>query len=601
MKYTVITMGKKEIKIKYTLSPNPSKEYTTDADSIIFGRKPRTGEYIDVDLRPDGYVSHVHAILSRENHDYWIEDLNSENGTWVDDKKIEYKTKLERESRIRLGWTIIEIEREDYQAPGAMYPIEEVSEETIINGFPLDSPPELDFQQSEKKLSPVSEELPEIDITIIKEDVVEKLSEPTSGGTITSIKNALTPPFANPEADNVDDSQKKTWSQLKVLNDFIQALNNETTIEGLGNTLVRELKKAIPQAQRGALLLPDKNCELLLKAHWPSGEHSVSMTFVNRAFSKQEAFMWNASEQWDSEDPKNAPKSALYYEVQSAIYLPLFSTGESLGVMYVDNYLNRDAFSPTDFELLRAIANQVGMFLRDHVLREDLQKEEELRSNLMRQYSPKIANRILEKCVNLQRGGEKVNPVTILVSDVRGFTALSATMEPDDVVRAINEMFDAFVPIISERDGVIDKFVGDSLLAVFGSPEHDDRQWEKAIKAAVKMQEAMLMLGQGRKVRHLPVFTVGIGIHTGEVIHGFIGSSERIEFTVIGDTVNRAARLCDGANPGQIIISKKVFERVYNLVDVQPKKIITKHPDKEPDLEAYIVKGLKDIGSIAQA
>ena len=269
--------------------------------------------------------------------------------------------------------------------------------------------------------------------------------------------------------------------------------------------------------------------------------------------------------------------------------------------MYVDNYLNRDAFSPTDFELLRAIANQVGMFLRDHVLREDLQKEEELRSNLMRQYSPKIANRILEKCVNLQRGGEKVNPVTILVSDVRGFTALSATMEPDDVVRAINEMFDAFVPIISERDGVIDKFVGDSLLAVFGSPEHDDRQWEKAIKAAVKMQEAMLMLGQGRKVRHLPVFTVGIGIHTGEVIHGFIGSSERIEFTVIGDTVNRAARLCDGANPGQIIISKKVFERVYNLVDVQPKKIITKHPDKEPDLEAYIVKGLKDIGSIAQA
>jgi len=203
---------------------------------------------------------------------------------------------------------------------------------------------------------------------------------------------------------------------------------------------------------------------------------------------------------------------------------------------------------------------------------------------------------MIEKAARLQRGGERADPVTILISDVRRFTALSAKMEPDDAVRMLNEMFDAFVPIISEYDGVVDKFVGDSVLAVFGSPESDPHQWEKAVQAAIEMQHAMHMLGKGRKVRRLPAYQVGIGIHTGGVIHGFIGSTERVEFTVIGDTVNRAARYCDGADPEEILISKSVYEHVYRLVEVEPKTVKTKHPKTEGDLEGFLVKGLKKKG-----
>lgn len=597
--------------ISYTFPPNPPKKYETASNCIIFGRKPRSDQHINVDLQPDGYVSHVHASLTYEDDEYWIEDLGSENGTWINDLRIEGKIRLRYGSKIRLGYTIINIERGTpvQELKKAQKP---VTDDTIISESDGIHPPSRLPDSLESPLSPKLDRSHEFDINVVNKYHLESASPesppkvithsnsgiipvPAPEGTITSVKDALTPPFTELEGDKVDDTHKQAWHMLKALNNFIQALGTGTTIEGLGQILVKELRHAIPNAQRGALLLPDDNGKLLLKAHWPPGEHSVSMTFVDQAFRRREAFIWAASKPSDS-TAGDAPQSAIYYDVQSAIYLPLLSGEEVLGVMYVDNYFIRDAFSLTDFELLRAIANQVAMFLKDHVLRKDLQRGEVLRSNLLRQYSPKVADRILKKITHLQRGGEEVDPVTILVSDVRGFTVLSAKMEPNEVVYAINEMFDAFVPIISDLDGIVDKYVGDSVLAVFGSPENDPHQWEKAVEAAVRMQEAMHMLGEGRRIRRLPVFKVGIGIHTGKLIHGFIGSSERIEFTVIGDTVNRAARFCDGAGPEEIVISKKVFERVYNIVEVDPVTIVTKHPDKEPDLQAYLVKRLRGKG-----
>jgi adenylate cyclase len=595
--------------INYTFPPNPPKRFETASSHIIFGRKPRAGQYIDLDLHPDGYVSHVHARLTYEDDEFWIEDLGSENGTWINDLRIEGKIRLKYGSKIRLGYTIINIEKE-MQVQDVKKAQKPAKDATIINAPDLRHPsPEL-LDSSDRPPSSRIDRSHEPDINVVNEYRLESVppepspkatvppisateAERAPEGTITSVKDAMTPPFSEVEGERVDDSQRQVWHNLKALNNFIQALGTDTTIESLGQLLLQELRHAIPNAQRGALLLPDENGKLLLKAHWPPGEHSVSMTFVDQAFRRREAFIWTASRPSDS-TAGDAPQSAIYYDVQSAIYLPLLSGEDVLGVMYVDNYFIRDAFSLTDFELLRAISNQVAMFLKDHVLRKDLQRGELLRSNLMRQYSPKVAEKILKKCSRLQRGGEEIDPVTILVSDVRGFTVLSSKMEPNEVVYAINEMFDAFVPIISDLDGVVDKYVGDSVLAIFGSPEDDPHQWEKAVQASVKMQEAMHMLGEGRRIRRLPVFEVGIGIHTGKVIHGFIGSSERIEFTVIGDTVNHAARFCDGAGPGQIVISKKVFERVYSIVEVDPVTIVTKHPEKEPNLQAYLVKRLRE-------
>jgi adenylate cyclase len=217
---------------------------------------------------------------------------------------------------------------------------------------------------------------------------------------------------------------------------------------------------------------------------------------------------------------------------------------------------------------------------------------------LLRQFSPQVAGRLerlLKDTSHLHLGGKRADPTTILTSDVRGFTSLSAQMEPNELVEMLNELFGVCIPIIFEYNGTIDKYVGDAILAVFGSPDPDDHQWENAVWAAIKMQAAIDELGEDRQGRGLPVCQVGIGIHTGAVLHGFIGSEEHMEFTIIGDAVNRASRYCDGADSGEIIISQDVYEHVSGLVEVVPKIIKSKHPDTESDLEAHVVKGIRTL------
>jgi len=522
--------------IYYSIPPHTPERFESESDTIIIGRSQKDGQSIDLDLAMDEYASHRHARLTFENGQYWIEDLGSRNGTLVNGKSLCEKTRLSPQSKLQIGETIITIPME--AAPVAATVIDqEVPEGTIIN----------------------------------TDDVMTSLTKTERGEA-----------FQMPAQE---------WRMLKAFNDLCQSIGKAGNLDTLDKVLVDQLKQAMSCAQRGAILMPDSRGELLLKAHWPAGDHSVSSTLSKRAYANREAFIWTAPS--EAKTGPATPHSAVYFKVQAAIYAPLTIGEQTLGVICVDNYLSREAFSPVDLELLRAIAGQISVFLRDHVLREDLKRKETTRNNLMRQFSPESAKRVMDKYGGLRGGGERVDPVTILVTDVRNFTSLSARMDPDDVVRMLNEMFDAFVPIIFEYDGVVDKYVGDSVLAVFGSPDHDDRQWEKAVRAAMEMQQAIGKLGEGRKVRRLPVFQVGISIHTGEVIHGFVGSAKRMEYTVIGDTVNLAARLCDGADPDEILISKSVYEHIYQMVEVEPKMIRTKHPDKEPDLEAYIVKKIR--------
>lgn len=209
---------------------------------------------------------------------------------------------------------------------------------------------------------------------------------------------------------------------------------------------------------------------------------------------------------------------------------------------------------------------------------------------MLRQFSPKIAERLLGYRGRFRLGGERCE-VTILCSDIRGFTSLAKDMEPEGIVEMLNDYFSGLVPVIFAYDGSVDKYVGDAILSVFGSPETDPNHHEKALRAALAMQEKMRDFNAARRAQGKVICNIGIGVHCGEVVHGFIGILERVGFTVIGDAVNRAATYCEGANAGEVVISPQLYERVWRIIqEAEPISLDTK--DKE-HLAAYLIKSLK--------
>ena len=171
-----------------------------------------------------------------------------------------------------------------------------------------------------------------------------------------------------------------------------------------------------------------------------------------------------------------------------------------------------------------------------------LRQREDLRSTLVRYVSREVADDILASGKMAEIKGER-RKITVLFADVRGFTSLSENMSPEEVVSFLNEYFDKMIDAIFRYKGTLNKFLGDGLMAMFGAPADDPYQEEHAIRAALEMQQSVQDLGEKFRRRHGVEFRIGIGINTGVAVVGNIGSTQRMDYTAIGDTVNTASRL----------------------------------------------------------
>ena len=180
--------------------------------------------------------------------------------------------------------------------------------------------------------------------------------------------------------------------------------------------------------------------------------------------------------------------------------------------------------------------------------------------------------------------------MVILESDIRGFTKLTAGMDTDDVMDLLNDYIPALVDAVFKHDGTVNDITGDAVLAVFGSPEPDPLRHEKGVRAALGMQSAMMKVSEKRKQRGQVTCTIGIGVHCGEVLHGFIGSNDLMELTIIGEAVNWTNRYCAGAGGGEILISPALHQHLWRYIDAELTTIDTKH---EGNLSAYRLKGIK--------
>ncbi len=228
---------------------------------------------------------------------------------------------------------------------------------------------------------------------------------------------------------------------------------------------------------------------------------------------------------------------------------------------------------PLDFPVVLARINAQLEMKRANdrvrqLVREVERRNEFIRSVFGRYLTDDIVETLLDSPEGLNLGGER-REITILMADIRGFTKLSSQLEPEKVVTLVNNFLSEMTRVIISRGGTIDEFIGDAILALFGAPRAMEGHAERAVACALEMQEAMKAVNELNSHSGLPELAMGIGINTGEVIVGNIGSEQRAKYGVVGHNVNFAARVESYTDGGQILVSDRTLEACAGLLETR--------------------------------
>ncbi|MBQ7763832.1 adenylate/guanylate cyclase domain-containing protein [bacterium] len=252
----------------------------------------------------------------------------------------------------------------------------------------------------------------------------------------------------------------------------------------------------------------------------------------------------------------NLQKSILSALIISSLYLIFTAICFYFGVVV-------NVITPIVMFILTMILAYTHKFVLEN------RSKEKVKSAMGKFVSEDVMKRVVQDIDNLGLGGKRAN-VTVLFSDIRGFTSMSEQLTPQEVSEILNEYFTEMEPIISKYNGIINKFIGDAVMAVFGEPIQDKCHAKNAVKSAYEMLQKVKELQKKWAKEGKPKIEIGIGIATGEVFVGNIGSINRMEYTVIGDTVNLASRL-EGYNKvykTKLLISPATYQEVKSIVDV---------------------------------
>lgn len=351
---------------------------------------------------------------------------------------------------------------------------------------------------------------------------------------------------------------------LRILSRVAEALITTQPVEEVLRTVMDLVFSYLP-AHRGFLMLYEPGTTQLVPkivkyrhATKETGEISISRTIADRVVKDQVAILTSDAKMDDRFD---GVQSIMLHNIRSAMYAPLWNKGRVIGIISVDSPVQAGAFTQADLDLFSALANFSAVAIEQARLNVKIQEEQARRTRLERYFSPNVVNRITNAkdsttghLIDVQE-----REVTVLFSDLVGFTSMSEKMKPQEVARLLNEYFTEMLEIVFAYDGTLDKYIGDCVMVVFGAPFEQPDHADRAVKTAIEMRERLHEFNQNRSDGlRLRAHT---GINSGKVMAGDIGSHKRKEYTVIGDTVNLAARLeSDVAKADQIIIGPSTHD-----------------------------------------
>lgn len=477
----------------------------------------------------DPTVSRRHAELTLRDGGVHVRDLGSSNGTFLNGEQIT-EAMTSADDIITFGKVAFKLVSVTPPAAQSAVPHD--------GGFAVKPPPEATIVRQ------VAVEPADIDAAVAR----------GSSGDVAAPDEAI------------GGSQK-----LQLLLDISKELSKQQDVDKLLEKVVGITFQVMSVDRVSILMLEGKSDELVPRISKNrlgdvGGTARVPQSIARRAVDERVAILTDNA----AADERFGGKSIVMQSVRSAMCTPLMaSKGGVLGILYVDNMTAINSFGDEDLEFLIAFSGIAAVAIENSQLTERVQREAVVRSNFERYFAPDIAEAIAGQEEAVKLGGQK-RPVVVFFSDIRGFTPMSEKMLPDEIATLLTEYFTEMVEIVFEHGGTLDKFMGDAIMALWGAPIDHDDDADRAMRAAIEMMTTLEKLnakwqedGREQQVK------IGIGINFGEVFAGNIGSDRRLEYTVIGDAVNVASRLCSEAGPGEIMVSEPLLKALRSPPEIE--------------------------------
>lgn len=516
------------------------KEHLVEFDKprVVLGR----ASTCDVVFADNVEVSRQHARIEKVKDGWCITDLKSRNSTRVNDEPLTplEPRQLHDKDTISLGPVQI-----SFRLPSATPP----SSEEIVVFYDEEGPPVRPNVTSVINMEQISK--------VLDGGLPDKKGQDRVSSTLRDVA----PRSLSITDEPVTESHGAGWV-ISLFSQVGEALLRSENLDDLLQKVLELAFKNLP-AQRGFVCLYDEETDAITPkvTRTVTGDATENIRFswsiATHVIKSKEALLVA-----DAYEDFKTSKSIMNMQIRSAMCTPLYHQGRVNGLIYVDTQAIGRPFSGQDLQVLTALAVLSAVGIEQTRLREDILREQRIRERLGRYSSPSVVKQIVSSVAAEGMMAEtKEVIVTVLFCDLCGFTTMSEGMPPTEVTRMLNGIFERLTNTIFEFDGTLDKYMGDALMAFFGAPVPQEDHAERAVRAALKMLKELEGFNNTNVGRD-PI-SMRIGINTGPCVVGDIGSPDRKDYTVIGDTVNVASRLESSvAKPGQIVIGPDTYKDV---------------------------------------
>ena len=519
---------------------------------LLTGDEPREfelGPANSIGRHPDNTIQILDRIISKEHahvfktpdNRFLLKDLGSLNGTYIGEERISQHLLCDGDE-IVLGSTRL-LYREQDEEPA-------VNRVTIAPGM-------------------------------AQSHIRQRIEAPSAGDFL-------------PEKDIYDETAlRRDYERLRIANELAKAVSAELDLDRLLQKILDKAFELLPADRGVIMLMNDEGVPVPRVAKQKGGGSAeqivLSNSIINEVVTNKQAVL---SSDATVDSRFSGAHSIIMQGIRSTMCVPLQHGTDLLGIMHLDSQIATNAFGEKDLQLFTGIAQQAAIAIQNARLAYKNEWEARTRAQFQRFFSPGMVQQMIEGKLKLDGVGES-RMVTVMFADIRGFTRMSEGSNAHEIVNMLNDYFEVMVDVLFRYDGTLDKYVGDEIMALFGVPVDNPEAPALAVECSIEMMRALEEFNRTRTSEGLPPIQIGIGINTGNCVYGAIGSSKTVQYTVIGDAVNTASRLCSVAKAGEIIISDQTFRHVHQRVDARALPPV-RVKGKQGELSIYQVVGVRN-------